>query len=307
MRIVIVLILLPFLSIGQHRSVSYELSNEIGTFKLVSLTTTHEADNADGITWVIQKATGDTFYFVNQFLGGWVALSNDGVTIAHLVSEQSGKPLDNSQISFYRFGKPVKSSTLGKLVDAELKQLIALDRLPKSGWARNDSIYHKMASNPFYITEDRVHVSLDGPQLNVFDINQMYRIYNGNGANHFFQNYYAIPNPPYRQYMDDDEFFPEGFPLSKDGTTIEDLIANGIRRRATSSDKASAKAEVVLKLKSDGRFELREASICSVSDNEKSDKESQLLKEVIEQRSFDTSLIPPNHPAWIFETTIWLK
>ena len=307
MRLVLVLILIPFLSLAQHKSLSYELTNEVGTFQLLSLGTSHDPDNTDGITWVIQKATGDTFYFVNQFLGGWVAVSNDGATIAHLVSEKSGQALDSSQLSFFRFGKLAKSASLEKLVDAELKEVMALNRLPKSGWLRNDSIYHKMASNPFYVTDDRVYISLDGPQLNVFDINKMYRIYNGNGANHFFQNYHSIPNPPYRQYMDDEEFFPEEFPMSTNGASIEDLIANGIRRRTTSQDKASSKAEIVFKLKSDGRFELKKATVYRISNNEKSDKESQLLKELIEQTSFDTSLIPPSHPAWVFKRIVWLK
>ena len=307
MRLVLALILFPILSFAQHKSVSYELINEVGTFKLLSLTFNHELDNTEGITYVIDKRKGDTLYKLDQFLNGWVALSNDGKTVAHLLAERDKEPLDKSVLTLYREGKKFDSAALDRLVSYELKSAIARERLPKNGWLRKDSLYHLMAENPFYVTDDKIYLSFDNPKLSVFDLNRMFHIYTGNGANHFHQNYYSIPNPPIINYMDGDEFFPEGFPSITKGRTTRELVAKTLEKKTAIPEEAFFRAELSLKLNSDGRFELRNASVFNIKDNQRSDELSEKLKETIEDASFGTSLIPPGHPAWIFETIIWLK
>lgn len=307
MRLVLALTLLPFLSIAQHKSVSYELTNEVGTYKLLSLTFSHDLDNMEGITYVVDARQGDTLYHLNHFLSGWVALSNDGKTIAHLLSEKDKKPLENSILTMYRNGRQSKSAALERLVNYELQAAVASNRLPKSGWLRNDSIYHKMAENPFYVTEDKLYLSFETPKLTVFNLNQMVHIYTGNGANHFNQNYYSIPNPPLRKYMDGDEFFPEGFPTSKKGEAIQKLISKNLGKKTAIPEEALLRAEVSLKLNENGQFELRNASVFKITDNQRDDKLSEHLRKLVEKTSFDTSLIPPDHPAWIFETILWLN
>ena len=66
---------------AQHNGFSYELQNEIGTYQLVSLTVTHKADNAEGVTYLISKHGEDTIYQIDEYLNGWVGLSQDGRTI----------------------------------------------------------------------------------------------------------------------------------------------------------------------------------------------------------------------------------
>jgi hypothetical protein len=307
MRLVLALLLFPFLSLAQHKSVSYELTNEVGTYKLLSLTISHELDNTEGITYVVDKRKGDTLYHLNQLLNGWVALSNDGRTIAHLQSEKDKEPLDNAVLSMYRDGKLFESAPMERLVNYELQVAKAANRLPKNGWLRKDSLFHLMAENPFYITEDKLYISFDTPKLTVFNLNQMMHIYTGNGANHFNQNYYSIPNPPLRSYMDGDEYFPEGFPTTNNGGSIEQLVSGGLQKKTAIPEDALFRAELTIKLNADGRFELRNASVFSIKDNKQSEELSKKLKELVEPTSFNTSLIPPNHPAWIFETIVWLK
>lgn len=307
MRLVLALTLLPFLSIAQHKSVSYELTNEVGTYKLLSLTLSHDLDNMEGITYVVDARQGDTLYHLNHFLSGWVALSNDGKTIAHLLSEKDKEPLENSILTMYRNGRQSESAALERLVNYELQAAVASNRLPKSGWLRNDSIYHKMAENPFYVTEDKLYISFETPKLTVFNLNQMVHIYTGNGANHFNQNYFSIPNPPLRKYMDGDEFFPEGFPTTTKGKSIGDLVTEGLGKKAAIPEMARLRAEISLKLNSDGSFELRNASVHNIKDNKPSEELTEQLNKLIDKTTFDTSLIPPNHPAWMFETILWLN
>lgn len=309
MKFVLALTLFPILSFAQHKSVSYELTNEIGTFKLVSYTFNHDLDNTEGVTFVMNKHDGHyhTVYQINQFLEGWVALSNDGRTVAHLQSEKDKEPLDKCVLTMFREGKKFDSALLDRLVNYELKSAIAADRLPKNGWLRKDSLYHLMAENPFYLTDDKLYISFDNPKLAVFDLNQMFHIYTGNGANHFNQNYYSIPNPPLRKYMDGDAYFPEGFPATNNGRSIEQLVSGGLQKKTAIPEEALFRAELTVKLNADGRFELRNASVFSIKDNKQSEELSQKLKELVEPTSFNTSLIPPNHPAWIFETIVWLK
>jgi hypothetical protein len=309
MRFVLALILIPFLSLAQHKSISYELTNEFGTFKLVSLTFNHDLDNTEGVTIVLGKHDGHfhPVYQIDRFLNGWVALSNDGKTVAHLVAERDKEPLDESILTMYRDGKEFDSATLDRLVSYELKSAIASDRLPKNGWLRKDSLYHLMAENPFYVTEDKIFLSFDNPKLAVFDLNQMFHIYSGNGANHFHQNYYSIPNPPLRNYMDGDEFFPEGFPASTNGKSIEEVFASGLDKKTAIPDKALFRAELEMKLSADGTFELRTISVFDIKNYKPSVELTEQLSELLGQTSFSTSLIPPKHPAWIFDTIVWLK
>ncbi|MCB0754019.1 MAG: hypothetical protein H6603_07465 [Flavobacteriales bacterium] len=309
MRLVLVLILFPLLSFAQHKSVSYELVNEDGTFKLLSFTFNHDLDNTEGVTYVLSKHDGhfDTVYQIDQFLNGWVALSNDGNTVAHLVSEKDKEALDQCVLTMFREGKIFDSARLDRLVNYELKSAIARDRLPENGWLRKDSLYHLMAENPFYITDDKLFLAFDNPKLAVFDMNAMFHIFTGNGANHFLQNYYSIPNPPLRNYMDGDAFFHEGFPATRKEVSVVELVSKGLGKQSAIPEEANLRAELTIKLESDGHFEVRNASIFSIKDNQPSKELSKSFKELIEKTEFDTSLIPPKHPAWIFETILWLK
>jgi hypothetical protein len=289
--------------------VSYELINEVGTFKLLSLTFNHDLDNTEGVTYVLSKHEGhfDTIYQINQFLNGWVALSNDGKTVAHLITKKDKEPLDQCILTMFRDGKVFDSAQLDRLVSYELKSAIARDRLPENGWLREDSLYHLMAENPFYITDDKLFLSFDNPKLAVFDMNAMFHIFTGNGANHFHQNYYSIPNPPLRNYMDGDAFFPEGFPATKKGVSVIDLLSKNLDKQSAIPEEALFRAEISIKLNADGGFELRNASVFRIKDNQLSEEMTESLKKLIEKTEFDTSLIPPGHPAWIFETIVWLN
>ena len=309
MRLVLALMLLPIFSFAQHKSVSYEMMNEIGTYKLVSLTFSHDLDNTEGITYVLSKHDGhfDTIYQIDQFLNGWVALSNDGQTVAQLISERNKEPLDNCVLSMYRNGKLFDSAKLERLVHYELLSAKTRNRLPKSGWLRNDSIFHKMATHPFYVTDDKLFISFDNPKLTVFDLNQMFHIYTGNGANHFLQNYYALPNAPYRAEFDSDEYFPNDFPQTAKGKAFVNALSKELQLETAIPEEAKFRAEVEFKLNVDGSFELREAVIYSIVSNKEDEELSIKFKAFVEGLKFDTSLIPPDHPSWIFSQIFWLK
>jgi len=309
MRFILALILLPILSFAQHKSVSFEMMNEIGTYKLVSLTFSHELDNTEGVTYVLSKHDGhfDTVYQIGQFLNGWVAMSNDGQTVAQLISEQGKEPLDNSVLSMYRNGKLFDSAKLDRLVHYELKSATVRNRIHKSGWLRNDSIFHKMATHPFYVTDDKLFLSFDNPKLAVFDLNQMFHIYTGNGANHFLQNYYSLPNAPRRTEFDSDEYFPNDFPKTQKGNAFVDVFSKDLELKTAIPEEAKFRAEVELKLNVDGSFGLREAVIYSIASNREDKELSSKFKALVEGLKFDTSLIPPNHPSWIFSQIFWLK
>lgn len=307
MRLVLVLILIPFLSIAQHKSVSYELMNEIGTYKLISLTFSHELDNSEGITYVIHKQDGDTVYQLEEFLNGWVALSNNGQTIAHLVSEKDKEPLDHSLLSMYRNGKKFDTAQLERLVHYELISAKSRDRLPTSGWLRNDSIYHQMATHPFYITEDRLYLSFDKPTLAVFDLNQLFHIYTGDGANHFHQNYYSLPNAPYRVEYSSEEYFPQSFPQTKSGGSLIDAVSALLKIEKTIPNEAKFRMEIEFKLDVSGHTEWRNTTIYDLATNAMNEEKSNELKSILENLQFQTSTIPPKHPAWIFSKIVWLK
>ncbi|MBI1287383.1 MAG: hypothetical protein GC178_07355 [Flavobacteriales bacterium] len=302
-----ILMLVPFWGRSQHKEVSYELINEIGTFKLTSLTFSHEKDNREGITFVTDKTGKDTLYHLDEFLNGWVAVSNDGRTLAHLITEKNGKPLDGCQLSFFRDGKHFDTASLFRFLKYELDDVVQRDRLPESGWLRNDSLLHKMASNPFYITDDKLYISMDGPKLMVFDMNAMFHIYTGNGANHFFQNYYSIPNAPLRKEFTSEEYFPIGFPKTEDGKMVETAVASVLNDKTAIPEEAKFRAEVSLKLNADGSADIRKAAVFSTKTNEEVASESEKLKKGLNGLKFETSLLPPDHPAWIFSDNFWLK
>lgn len=313
MRLVLALIFLPFLGFSQHKSLSYELVNEVGSFKLISLTYSHKIDNTEGITYVVDYRKGDTLYQINQFLNGWVALSNNGQTIAHLISEIDKEALEQSQLTFFRFGKPYPTSKLGRLASYELAETKALNRLPGNGWLRRDSVYHKMAANAFYSTDDKLFLSFEEPKLEVIDLNLTYRIFTGRGVNHFYQNYYSIPNPPYRTYMESEAFFPPKVPRLKSGN-LPELIARSLKKKLVQTqDNAGYAASFHMLLKSNGKLDIRSAFVYSVSATDpgytgkRLDDLSDTLKSVLESAEMDVNQIPPNHLAWIFETIVWLK
>lgn len=309
MRIVLALLLLPFFTLAQHKSVSYELMNEVGTYKLVSFTFSHELDNTEGVTFVYEKH-GDHLHFayqIDEFLNGWVALSDDGQTIAHLVSERDKEALERSELAMYRAGKLFDKVKLERLAGYELADAKTMNKLPQSGWLRNDSLYHQMASHAFYVTEDKLYLSFDKPQLSVFDLNKMFHIFSGNGANHFFQNYYSLPNPPYRTEMDGDEYFPKEFPRTADGNPFAGSLSNEFKLTEAKPEKASFRVDVTVELNSTGEFEIREAVVQDLKKKAEDKERSAQLVGWLENQSFDLSTIPPRHPTWIFSQTFWLK
>lgn len=307
LRHIFLLLLIPFLGWSQHKEVSYDLINEVGTYRLESRTFSHEKDNLEGITYVIHKKDGDTLYHIDQFLNGWVALSNDGRTIAHSLTEKNGKPLDGATMTFYRDGKHFDTATLFRFLKYELDEAEKHNRLSKRGWLRNDSLLHKMASNPFYITDDKLFLSMEGPKLMVFDMNAMFHIYTGNGANHFSQNYYSVPNPPRREELTSEEYFPEGLPKTTEGKSVANELTAHLKLKEAIPEEAKLRVEVEFKLNATGTFELRNATVYSIISNKEDEALSEKLKALLNGLNFDTSSIPPNHPSWIFSHIFWLK
>ncbi|MFM1876827.1 MAG: hypothetical protein RL266_2564 [Bacteroidota bacterium] len=301
------LLLLPLCALAQHKGVSYELRNEVGTFGLTSLTVSHRVDNEEGITYVTDKTGKDTLYHIDQFLNGFVGLSSDGRTIVHVRSEKNSEPLEQLKITFYRDGKEFDTAELGKLLKYELDGALKQQALPKSRWLRNDSLLHKMASNSFYITDDKVFVSSDGPLLHVFDMNQMFHIYTGNGANHFMQNYYSIPNLPYRTEFTSSEYFPKGIPSTENGRSMEAVIASVAKLQVAIPEEAQYRVEVDVLVHEDGSSEVRKASVFRINTNEVDATLSESLKADLPVLKFQTSTIPPKHPAWIFSENFWMK
>lgn len=303
------LILLPFLCKAQHNSLSYQLQNEVGTHRLVSLTFSHDLDNTEGVTFVLEKHGDhfDTIYQIDRFLHGWVALSNDGQTVAHLVAEKDKEPLSKASLSLFRNGEFFDSAELERLIHYELQMAKTRNRIPESGWLRNDSIYHKMATHPFYVTEDKLFISFDNPKLTVFDLSQMFHIYTGNGANHFLQNYYALPNAPYRTEFDGDEYFPNDFPKTIQGKLLIDVLSKEMKLTEAIPEEAQVRVEITLKLNADGSSEVRSVNIYDIRTNEKDTDRGEKLKALLETISFDTDLIPPDHPSWIFERIFWMR
>ena len=297
----------PFACVAQYKGVSYQLRNEVGTYNLTSLGVSHRVDNEEGTTYVTDKAGKDTLYSIPQFLNGFVGLSNDGRTVAHLQSERNSVPLEPCVLTFYRDGKKFDSATLKPLLKYELDEAIKQQSLPKSSWLRNDSLLHTMASNAFYVTDDKVFVSTDGPLLHVLDMNQMLHVYTGNGANHFMQNYYAIPNLPFRTEFSSAEYFPRGIPETEGGRSLSALIARAAQLTITIPEEALYRVEIAVLIRADGSSEIRKAEVFSTKTNQRDDKLSEMLKANLRTSAFQTSTIPPNHPAWIFTENFWAK
>ncbi len=303
---------LTFLLLGtsvsaQHKGYSYELQNEVGTHELVSLTVTVSGDNRDGITYVINKHKNDTLYHIDEYLNGWVGLSRDGQTIAHLVSEKGGKPLSESVLAFYRGGQKFDEAKLSKLISYELSDALGQNRLPKSGWLKNDSVYHRMASNPFFVSEDKLFISFAQPILSVFDMNQMFHIYTGNGANHFTLNYYSIPNAPYRTNYDWGEYLPTEFPELETGKNLRDHIAKLLELKSAMPEESVYRATIEIKLLDNGTTELLNAAVYGTLKNDVISKLTDKLTAELTNLEMETSLLPPRHPAWIFKGSFWLK
>lgn len=308
MKFFLVLLLgFPLGCSAQYKGVSYELRNEIGTYKLTSLTVSHRVDNEEGVTYVTDKTGKDTLYHLDQFLNGFVGLSNDGRTVAHLQTERNSVPLEPIVLTFYRDGKKFDSATLKPFLKYELDDAVKRDELPKSGWLRNDSLLHKMASNAFYITDDKVFISMDGPLLQVLDMNQMLHIYTGNGANHFMQNYYAIPNLPFRTEFTSSEYFPKKIPVTENGRDLGTIIANAVKLKIAIPEEAMYRVEAEVMIRENGSSEIRRAAIFSTKTNVLDEKLSEQLKTGLPTSSFQTATIPPGHPAWIFSENFWMK
>jgi len=302
-----VFILSSMLAKAQHTGFSYNLMNEVGTYSLSSLTFSHVTDNTEGITYVIHKQHGDTVYHLDEFLNGFVALSNDGKTIGHFITEENGKPLEKSVLTFYRDGKKFDHADLEKFLVYELKEAQSDGSLPNSGWLRNDSLLHKMATNPFYVTDDKVFLSFDNPRLMVFDMNLMFHIYSGNGANHFFQNYFSIPNPPFRTEFNSKEYIPSEFPETIDGKSFESLLTKTLKSELVDAKSANIKVEITFKLSASGETEMRSTKATDVKSNQLDTDLSDKLQEIIAKTAFSTVLIPPGHPEWNFHGEFFLK
>jgi hypothetical protein len=164
-----------------------------------------------------------------------------------------------------------------------------------------------MASHPFYITDDKLYLSIDVPKLMVFDMNQMFHIYTGNGANHFHQNYYSLPNAPFRIEFSGDEYFPKGFPKTAKGKDVADILSKEMKLNIAIPEEAKFRAEVDFKLNRDGSKELREAVVYDITTNQKDEGLSELLNSIVEKTQFATELLPPDHPSWIFSQIFWMK
>ncbi|MCF8275844.1 MAG: hypothetical protein K9J17_03840 [Flavobacteriales bacterium] len=307
MRTFFIFLFSPFLCMAQYKGVSYELRNEIGTFKLTSLTFSHRIDNEEGITYVTDKTGKDTLYSMDQFLNGFVGLSNDGKTIVHVQSEKNSLPLNKSILTFYRNGEKFDAAELGKLIKYELDDAVKKERLPRSGWLRNDSLLHTMASNSFYITDDKVFISTDGPLLHAFDVNEMFHVYTGNGANHFMQNYYSIPNMPFRSEFNSSEYFPKEFPKTENGEEFNTVLEKILGNEISIPEEAKWRVEIEFLLNSDGTFSSRKTTVYSINSNKTDAEKSQVLKDELGKLKFETSLLPPKHPSWLFSNNFWLK
>lgn len=203
-KFLLLILSIPLTAVAQHDGQSYRLSNETGTFWLTSHSYSKEKDSNSGQTFVTDRQGNDTLYTISTYLNGHVALSRNGRTVAHLISQENGVPIEKSNLTFYRNGKEHGTASFHRLLSYGLEEAEKNSELHNGQWWKNDSILHKMATHPFYISDDRLFISFEGPLLMVFEMDQMYHIYSGNGANHFFQNYYAIPAPPYREIIKKD-------------------------------------------------------------------------------------------------------
>lgn len=297
----------PAICFAQYKGVSYQLRNETGTYYLTSLTVSHHIDNIEGTTYVTDKLEKDTLYQINQFLNGFVALSSDGRTVVHLKSEHHGLPLENAVLEIYRDGNKLPELQLTTLLKYSLDEAKNKQALPPSGWLRNDSLLHVMASNAFYCTDDKVFVSTSEPRLQVLDMNMINIIYTGNGANHFMQNYYAIPNLPFRSEFTTEEYFPKKIPATKNGQHFTDVLSATTGMQISIPEEAKYRVEINLFVDKSGKSEIRNARVYAVTSNQLEKEKTEQLKQNFPALEYNTATIPPRHPAWVFSQKFWMK
>lgn len=143
-------------------------------------------------TFVIDKA-GDTTCVIPVALKGSVAVSKDGRTIAEWVAEGDTARLRRPRLTFYRQCK----EALITYTDPSIANEMA--RWGGKGFIRNDSLYHQMAKNPFFLDGEKLFMGMADGTMAVFDMKSLQVVYAGSGANHFKQNYFSIPARPYSE------------------------------------------------------------------------------------------------------------
>jgi hypothetical protein len=135
----------------------------------------------------------------------------------------------------------------------------------------------------------------------------MLHIYTGNGANHFMQNYYSIPNLPFRTEFTTSEYFPKEIPVTENGRYFGATIANAAKLITAIPEEAIYRVEVDVLIRQDGSSEIRKAAVFSTKTNVLDQKLSEQLKANLPTVNFQTATIPPKHPAWVFSESFWLK
>jgi|GEM_PF-5417673 len=136
---------------------------------------------------------GDTTCVIPVALKGSVAISKDGRTIAEWVAEGDTARLRRPRLTFYRQCK----EALVTYTDPSIANEMA--RWGGKGFIRNDSLYHQMAQNPFFLDGEKLFLGMEDGTMAVFDMKSLQVVYAGSGANHFKQNYHAIPAGPYSE------------------------------------------------------------------------------------------------------------
>lgn len=165
--------------------------------KVAIYSSTHQShiENLANKAVVINKL-GDTVQVIDRRLVGHVAVSNNGHTVAEWLTDGNDSLRLKPRLTFFRAGQ----SPIVAYTEPSLEQELA--NFKGKGWLRGDSLYHRMAKNPFYVDEDRLYLSQEDGILAVFDLSTARLIYAGKGANHFLQNYYSIPSAPYRKLLE---------------------------------------------------------------------------------------------------------
>lgn len=143
-------------------------------------------------TFVIDKH-GDTTCVIPVALKGSVAVSKDGRTIAEWVAEGDTARLRRPRLTFYRQCK----EALVTYTDPSIANEMA--RWGGKGFLRNDSLYHQMAKNPFFLDGEKLFLGMEDGTMAVFDMKNLQVVFAGSGANHFKQNYFSIPARPHSE------------------------------------------------------------------------------------------------------------
>ena len=145
---------------------------------------------------VVLSKLGDTVQVIDRRLDGHIAVTNNGQTVAEWRTEASGNLSSKPQLTFFRAGRDPVVAQTEPSIEGELNQFNA------KGWLRGDSLYHRMAENPFFVDGDRLFLCQEEGILAVFDLNNLQVLYAGKGANHFLQNYHSIPSGPFRKPLE---------------------------------------------------------------------------------------------------------